>query len=321
MRNIDENQVRWASASKPALGGISFYIIFLFSVSFVGIVHSADTLIQNKQFLGILGTVTLAFMIGLADDAYNTRPYLKFSGQLTCGLLLASTGTYIHFFESDLLNYVVSVIWVIGIMNSINMLDNMDGITTNVSIFIIINAIVVLLAVNSFSSPFFLILIGLLGALIGFLYYNWNPSKIYMGDTGSQFLGALLGAVSIIYFWNTPFDLNSKIQLKQIVITALVFVLPIADTSTVVINRLLKKQSPFVGGKDHTTHHLSYLGFSDKQVALIFIAIATLSVIITFVISVLNIWNTLTVSLSLIYIISVVVGLYLTTKVKRIPKS
>lgn len=321
MRNIDETQVRWASASKPALGGISFYIVFLFSVSFVGIVHSADTLIQNKQFLGILAAVTLAFMIGLADDAYNTRPYLKFSGQLTCGLLLASTGTYIHFFESDLLNYTISVIWVIGIMNSINMLDNMDGITTNVSIFIIINAIVVLLAVNSFSSPFFLILIGLLGALIGFLYYNWNPSKIYMGDTGSQFLGAILAAVSMIYFWNTPFDFESKIQLKQIVLTGLVFVLPIADTSTVVINRLLKKQSPFVGGKDHTTHHLSYLGFTDKQVALIFIAIATLSVVITFVISVLNIWNALTVSLSLIYIISVVVGLYLTTKVKRIPKS
>lgn len=316
MRNIDETQIRWASASKPALGGISFYIVFLFSVSFVGTIHSADTLTENKQFLGILGAATLAFMIGLADDAYNTRPYLKFSGQLTCGLLLASSGTYIHFFESDLLNYFISVVWVIGIMNSINMLDNMDGITTNVSIFILINAIVVLLAVNSFSSPFFLILIGLLGALIGFLYYNWNPSKIYMGDTGSQFLGALLAAISIIYFWNTPFDTNSKIQLKQLLLTIIVFVLPIADTATVVINRLLKKQSPFVGGKDHTTHHLSYLGFSDKQVALIFIAIASISVIITFIISVLNIWNTLTISLSLIYIISVIVGLYLTTKTK-----
>lgn len=321
MRNIDETQIRWASASKPALGGISFYIVFLFSVSFVSILHSADILIENKQFLGILASATLAFMIGLADDAYNTRPYLKFSGQLTCGLLLAYTGTYINLFDSNLINYSISVLWVIGIMNSINMLDNMDGITTNVSIFIIINAIIILFALNSLSSPFFLILIGLLGALVGFIYYNWHPSKIYMGDTGSQFLGVVLAAISMIYFWNTPFDIVLKQQLKQIILTIVIFILPIADTTSVVINRLLKKQSPFVGGKDHTTHHLSYLGFSDKQVAFIFIAIAIISVIITFFISILNVWNIYIISLSIVYILVVVISLYLTTKVKQVKKN
>lgn len=321
MRNIDENQIRWASTSKPALGGISFYIIFLFSVSLISVVNPENRIMENKQFLGLLAAVTLAFLVGLADDAYNTRPYLKFSAQLTCGLLLASTGTYIKLFDSEFLNHTLTVIWVVGIMNSINMLDNMDAITSLVSFFIILNVLIIMLFLNGFDSFLFLILIGVMASIIGFLGYNWHPSKIYMGDTGSQFLGALLAAIGIVYLWNTPFDVEFKYQSKQILITLIVFLLPVADTTTVIINRLIKKQSPFIGGKDHTTHHLSYLGLNDKQVALLFISISLVSVLIACLIIYLNIWNNLFVIVCAIYLLIIAGALYgITKKANKLKK-
>jgi UDP-GlcNAc:undecaprenyl-phosphate GlcNAc-1-phosphate transferase len=111
-------------------------------------------------------------------------------------------------------------------------------------------------------------LIGVLGALFGFLFFNWHPSRIYMGDTGSQFLGVFLASTSILFFWNFK-DPNVTvfIQLRQFVVPMLLFSVPLIDTTTVTFRRLLRRQSPFVGGKDHITHHLAYLGLSDIMVA------------------------------------------------------
>ena len=101
-----------------------------------------------------------------------------------------------------------------------------------------------------------------------------------MGDTGSQFLGVFVAAVGIKYLWNAEAPTGDFISARNLLLPLIVFILPVIDTTTVVINRLVKKQSPFVGGKDHTTHSLAYLGFSDKQVALIFWAISLISLII-----------------------------------------
>src|SRR5690606_3612562 len=95
------------------------------------------------------------------------------------------------------------------------------------------------------------------------------PSKIFMGDTGSQFLGIFLAATSIIYLWNFKPINGIENTFQQILMVALAFIIPLVDTITVSINRPLRGQSPFVGGKDHTTHHLSYLGISDSGVAYI----------------------------------------------------
>ncbi len=122
-----------------------------------------------------------------------------------------------------------------------------------------------------------LVLIGVLASLLAFLRFNWHPSKMYMGDTGSQFLGVFLAAMGIIYFWNDPYNPNMQISGKLFSITVMTFILPILDTTVVVINRLSKGQSPFIGGKDHTTHSLAYLGLSDRQVAWVFVALALCS--------------------------------------------
>jgi UDP-GlcNAc:undecaprenyl-phosphate/decaprenyl-phosphate GlcNAc-1-phosphate transferase len=168
-------------------------------------------------------------------------------------------------------------------MNSLNMLDNMDGITTIVSLSVITSAVVILLTRHDILNIDFALLIGVAGALIGFLVYNWHPSRMYMGDTGSQFIGFFLAAIGIKYFWNNE-DIIVRVPSRQLVSVLVVFALPITDTLTVVINRISKGKSPFVGGKDHTTHHLGYLGYTDRQVALIFVILSLTTITVTYII-------------------------------------
>ena len=200
IRNNDQPVMRWSNVAKPALGGITLYISFLISSTCFSIFF--DEVFKDLQTLGTLISVAIGFMMGLADDAYNTKPIIKSLAQVSCGVILVATGTYIHFFENDYLNYILTVLWVIGIMNSINMLDNMDGITTIVSIFILLIALFYLAIHDDYNNFDFFAILGVLASLTAFLFHNWNPSKMFMGDTGSQFIGVFLAIISIKYMWN-----------------------------------------------------------------------------------------------------------------------
>ena len=276
IRNHKENDtiVRWGSTSKPAFGGISFYILFLFSISVYSMFFDMEL---NKEILGVLIASSIGFLIGLADDAYNTQPLLKLAGQIIAAIVLVATDNVIHLFEFEWLNIALSLFWIIGMMNSINMLDNMDAITTSVSLGIVSSAVFVILLQSDYNSIYLMILLGVSAGLLGFLYYNWNPSKMYMGDTGSQFLGVFLAVIGIKYFWNFQDGNSEMVFSKQALTAVLVFIIPIIDTTTVVINRLKRGQSPMVGGRDHTTHNLTYLGFTDRHVALMFIFLSIVS--------------------------------------------
>ena len=284
IRNTNETIIRWSSEVKPAVGGISFFIIFLISTIAYPFFFQGSEYFLNLNFVGILLACSLGFLMGLYDDAFNTDPFIKAFTQITCGLILISTDTYINIFPNIFLNYFITLFWVVGLMNSINMLDNMDGITSIVSSFIILTIILSYVVSNNISNPDIIPLIGILASLIGFLYFNWHPSRIFMGDTGSQFLGVYLAAIGINFFWNGKGIAGNHIMTKQIISSVLIFAIPLIDTSVVFIKRLSRKSSPFIGGKDHTTHHLSYLGFSDTQVGLIFIGISTISLILTIII-------------------------------------
>lgn len=291
LKNQKETMVRWSDQVKPALGGLTFYIIFLLSIILHSFIFSYTGDNIDFKFTGIVGATSLGFLMGLSDDAYNTRPVLKFLTQVLCGGILIYSGTYIEIFESNILNYLLTLLWVVGLMNSINMLDNMDGITTIVSIVICFTILILMLVENGASSIGATIVIGLLAALLGFLYFNWNPAKMYMGDTGSQYLGVLLAALSISYLWN-PITTEELSISRQLLIPLLVFIVPIVDTTTVTIKRLSKGNSPFVGGRDHTTHHLSYLGFTEKQVAAIIALISIISAgIVIFIITSIKVWS------------------------------
>ncbi len=294
IRNLDERVIRWSSETKPSVGGISFYIIFLLSVSTLAIIPVTSNELLSKELIGLLLSVTLGFIIGLADDAYDTNPILKFFGQFTCANILVAMGVIIEITPYITINYFFTTLWVIGIMNSLNMLDNMDGITASVSLSIILSALIITFLRSGLTNAYTMILLGVGAALIGFLYFNWAPAKMYMGDTGSQFLGIFLAAVSILFFWNQRDPAGEWLQLKQFLVPLVVFLVPIIDTLTVTVRRILKGQSPFIGGKDHITHHLAYLGLPDGKVSLIFAFVSFISVgIMYFIVLNFNSWTLL----------------------------
>jgi len=169
----------------------------------------------------------------------------------------------------------------VGIMNSINMLDNMDGITTSVSLCIINFCLISSSFQNGFETFEYMAMLGICAALVGFLFFNWHPSKMFMGDTGSQFIGMFLAYIGIKFLWNGTLYSGENQATQQIVQVLIAFIIPIIDTTCVVINRISRKQSPFVGGKDHTTHHLSYLGLSDSQVGFTFVGLSVFSMFIS----------------------------------------
>ncbi|MBL0104502.1 MAG: undecaprenyl/decaprenyl-phosphate alpha-N-acetylglucosaminyl 1-phosphate transferase [Bacteroidetes bacterium] len=280
IRNQDDTIIRWGTQSKPAVGGFSFYIIFLLSIIVYPVFFDSNQVFLNKQFIGMLLAGMLGFLLGLADDAYNTKPLLKLSTQITCAVILLVTGTEITISYMEPVNYIITIFWVVGIMNSLNMLDNMDAITTTVSISIILSALSVMIFHHEYNSVYFMEMLGVMGALAGFLFFNWHPSKMYMGDTGSQFLGVFLAAMGIRYLWNAEPPSGDLISARNLFLPLIVFIMPIIDTTTVVINRISGGKSPFVGGKDHTTHALAYLGLSDRQVALVFWAVTLISLML-----------------------------------------
>lgn len=271
IKKANTSAERWSSQSKPILGGITFYVIFLFSIINYILFFGYENLLQPTVLASIF-TITIAFLSGLADDMLNTPPSFKFLTQFICAAILIFSGVIIHLFESVYLNYVFTAFWILGMMNSLNMLDNMDAITSLVSITILVGSLFIMLLSSLSNSVFLLLTVGAIASLIAFLYYNWHPAKMYMGDNGSQFLGAFLSIVGIYVFWNNP-NLKNQYFIYPILLVVAAFIVPISDTASVTINRLLRKTSPFVGGRDHTTHHLSYLGLKDDKVALILLTI------------------------------------------------
>jgi UDP-GlcNAc:undecaprenyl-phosphate GlcNAc-1-phosphate transferase len=160
-----------------------------------------------------------------------------------------------------------------------------------------------------------ILLIGVLSSLIGFLFFNWHPSKIFMGDTGSQFLGLFLAAMGILYFWNTPDVHGQLIQSKQFFVTILTFAVPIIDTTAVVINRIRRGKSPFVGGKDHTTHCFFFMGLTEKRIAILYTGICFVSMLFSLlIIKYIKDWNYLHIILFSIYFLALFWFLYSPTR-------
>ena len=318
IRDDEEGNVRWSASAKPAFGGIGFFIIFLGAFAVHGALFPKQSNPLQPELLGLLIATGLGFLMGLADDAYNTRPLLKFATQVACGAILIISGSSIHIFHNQALDYAITLLWVVGMMNSINMLDNMDAITTVTAICILSTGLMVQLFTGPVITINVVLLIGTIASLGGFLFFNWNPSRMYMGDTGSQFLGVFLAYIGIHNFWNGVSINGVEEPWRQAVGALIVFILPIIDTTTVTINRIMKGRSPFVGGKDHTTHHLSYAGLSDAQVALIFGGLGAVSFLLALgMLRFIPVWKPLYSFIFIGYAVALFIFLFSLTKRTR----
>ncbi len=284
IRNKNDVMIRWSNESKPSLGGVSFFVVFIFSaIAYSIIFNDAPNVFQNIQYVGLFIAGSLAFGMGLADDAYDTRPLFKLFIQLFCGVIFVFTDSTIDFFHIWSADAILTVLWVVVIMNSLNMLDNMDGITGTTVFFILLTCVFSSWIIFPFNiNVWMLIVVSVLGAVAGFLVMNIYPSKLFMGDAGSQFIGLFVAFFGMKYLWNIGSADPSRLHPSWLGFTVVVvtFTPALVDTLTVVINRLKIGQSPMVGGKDHTTHHLVYAGLSDRKVWLVFVLIGALSTLL-----------------------------------------
>ena len=314
IRNKNDVVIRWSNESKPSLGGVSFFIVFLFSSILYSIFYFQENIFHDIKFVGLIISGSMAFAMGLADDAYNTKPFGKLLVQILCGLTLVLTHVTIDLFHQPILDGLITLLWVVGLMNALNMLDNMDGITGTTVLFILITCIIAYWIMCGFVIDIWsLTLIAMIGGLIGFLRYNINPSKLFMGDAGSQFIGLFVAFFSIMFLWNTGSQTENA-SWTGFVITLIAFTAAASDSLTVVINRLKRGQSPMIGGKDHTTHHLVYAGFTDKKVWYIFSLIGLMSTILSLsMIEFLKHNAILPIAFSIVYFLVVFILLYKNT--------
>lgn len=263
-------EVRWSAQAKPLVGGTVFATAL--AVGLVVYVFLFKGSLTEVQW-GLVAATFFGYLLGLIDDNRNISAAAKFGGQLLCAHLIYFSGNIIVFSTLPWLNYMATIFWVVALMNSINMIDNMDGIAGTIALF----AALALCGCSNDAS-WQALLVAVVGGLLGFLYYNWHPSKVYMGDSGSQFLGAFLGAASIALLWNVaPLPSDGLVYWQVLCLPLLLFTPCLVDTLTVTGRRLARGQSPFVGGRDHTTHRLALSGLKDNQVAWIFVVLSAIS--------------------------------------------
>lgn len=244
-------------APVPLLGGAAMYSAFVAAILFFG------DRTYVLELIGILLGATLISLFGLADDRWGLPATVKMGGQVLAGVVLLLGGTQVNLFADNWLNWALTLAWVVGITNAMNFLDNMDGLSGGVTT-IAASFFLLLAAMNEPRQ----VLVGamaaaLIGACVGFLRYNLNPASIFMGDTGSLFLGFMLAALGI------KLRFLSNVPLVTWMVPICVLALPIFDTSLVFVSRLRRHVNPFTtAGKDHLSHRLVALGMTKREAVL-----------------------------------------------------
>jgi UDP-GlcNAc:undecaprenyl-phosphate GlcNAc-1-phosphate transferase len=239
----------------PRLGGAAIFLAVIVAAVLLGRRY------RFAQFGSILvGATGISFM-GLIDDRWGLRPLIKLVGQVLAALLLYGSGVYVGTFHHPLLNLLTTVLWVVAITNAINLLDNMDGLAGGVSAI----AAAHFALMCAFSGQYLVgaLAVALLGACLGFLFYNLNPASIFMGDSGSLFLGFMLAAVGI------KLRFPDNVEFVTWMVPVLVMGVAVFDTGLVILSRLRRGLNPLSNpGQDHVSHRLVAAGMGRREAVL-----------------------------------------------------
>jgi len=243
----------------PYLGGLAIWLAFIVTLLGVRLLtHFPTGTLRNLR--GIFYGGTLIMVLGLIDDIWKLDYRVKFFGQFIASLILIIYNIRIEFVSSLPLSIFLTIFWVVGITNAINIIDIMDGLAAGV-------AVVAGLAFSFIALPTEKIYVNfaalaLAGSCLGFLRYNWQPARIFMGDSGSLFIGFILAAISLGESYTTINNIGLFAPL-------LVLGIPIYDTLLVIFFRMLKGKSIFAGSLDHFSFRLEAMGYHRKKVVLI----------------------------------------------------
>ena len=243
----------------PYLGGLAIWLAFILTLLGVRFfTHFPTGTLRNLR--GIFYGGTLIMVLGLIDDIWKLDYRVKFFGQFIASIILVLYNIRIEFIPNLSFSIFLTIFWVVGITNAINIIDIMDGLAAGV-------AVIVGLAFSFIALPTEKIYVNfaaltLAGSCLGFLKYNWQPARIFMGDSGSLFIGFILAAISLGESYTTINNIGLFAPL-------LVLGIPIYDTLLVIFFRLLKGKSIFAGSRDHFAFRLEAMGYERKKVILI----------------------------------------------------
>ncbi|MBS1807101.1 MAG: hypothetical protein JST84_02785 [Acidobacteria bacterium] len=253
---------RWHQKPTALCGGIAIFLAFQLGCWF----FASD--VPGMRL--ILAGSALLFVMGLVDDFWQIRPPVKFVIQLAVAAMVVFFGRRLPWTNYEAVNIAITIFFLVGITNAINLLDNMDGLAGGVSL-IACEFLMITFLLNGQTSPAMLpALLG--GAVLGFLVFNFNPASIFMGDCGSMFLGFSLGATALLS------DYDRTRNLFAVLLTpVLILLIPIFDTCLVTVSRKLAGRAVSQGGRDHSSHRLVALGLSERRAVWLLYALAAVS--------------------------------------------
>ena len=230
--------------------------------------HAGGVMLRAPELLVILGLASVIMFMGLCDDLRSLDWRLRLGIQVFCATVLACRGIHVTLFwpfNHPVTGGVVTVLWIVGLTNSFNMLDNMDGLAASVGLIAASLFCGAQLAVGSLFAP--VVLLVVMGALAGFLVHNWAPARLFMGDAGSNFLGFLLGALTVVGTF-TRDERGGGYSPYGVLAPLLVMAVPLYDMISVILIRLREGRSPFVGDRRHFSHRLVARGLTAVQAVL-----------------------------------------------------
>ena len=263
----------------PRLGGVAIFLAFSVSLGVcLGLSlifpHRVDGLV-SATLLRIYVPACLIFCLGIYDDLHGAGPYLKFAVQAIAAAMLFAGGMRVFYlpvlFGQYTLPWFISlpltVLWVVAITNAFNLIDGLDGLAAGSALFSTMVFFVVALVNHSWLGS--LMSVALAGAILGFLRFNFNPATIFLGDSGSLFIGFMLSALALAGAQKAP-------TLVAVAIPVVSFGLPILETLLSILRRLISGRPIFTADREHIHHKLLQMGFSHRQVVIVLYAVSAL---------------------------------------------
>jgi len=250
---------RWHRESTALFGGVGIYLAFMGTVLAV--------LPLTRTVLGLIGLTTVMFLTGLVDDIRELRPQSKLVLQMACGLLLYVVGYHFNDALPWWLDLGIVVFWVVAITNAMNLLDNMNGLAAGIAVIAGVFRLLLYLSTGNVEGA--LATSVFIGAVAGFLVFNFPRASVFMGDTGSFTIGFVLAALNL-----TSSEAYAKTLFSVLIFPVLVLAIPIFDTAFVALQRYFSGRAVSQGGRDHTSHRLVAVGLSETAAVLILWAIS-----------------------------------------------
>ena len=287
---------RWHTRPTAMLGGTAIFATTI-SLYLSLVPHTYESMI-------VVAASSILFIVGLVDDLLHIKPYQKLIGQMIGASLIVGAGLKMPLTGYELVDIWLTVFWIIGITNAINLLDNMDGLAAGISAIAAIS-LGLSFAVSGQTSELALVTV-FVGALLGFLVFNFNPASIFMGDCGSMFVGFLLSTLVLL----NQTGGRSRGIVPILAVPVLILFVPIFDTTFVTVLRKLWGRKASQGGRDHTSHRLVALGLSERTAVIMLYAFAVVAGGLSLLVSRLQLTQSLAL-VSAFTVILVIVGVYL----------